>query len=154
MRCKASLALLLSVAVIVGLVRGVTILLNNGMVNNTILFYASNLVQHFTAAVFILLILAFCILFAIPVSSLFGMAALTIPIIGFLAILLNMPCGEIVNTYLFDISIMCLITHKGSILPALTMVNVSYKAWLKFIMPLVLMLLVVNAVFLVVGIYL
>jgi uncharacterized ion transporter superfamily protein YfcC len=68
MRCKASLALLLSVAVIVGLVRGVTILLNNGMVNNTILFYASNLLQHFTAAVFILLILAFCILFAIPVS--------------------------------------------------------------------------------------
>jgi uncharacterized ion transporter superfamily protein YfcC len=72
------------------------------------------------------------------------MAALTIPIIGFLAILLNMPC----------IGIMCLITHKGSILHALTMVNVSYKAWLKFIMPLVLMLLVVNAVFLVVGIYL
>jgi uncharacterized ion transporter superfamily protein YfcC len=68
MRCKASLALLLSVAVIVGLVRGVTIVLNDGMVNNTILFYASNLLQHFTAAVFILLILFFSFLSTKTVS--------------------------------------------------------------------------------------
>jgi uncharacterized ion transporter superfamily protein YfcC len=62
------MALLLSVAVIVGLARGVTIVLNDGMVNDTILFYAYNLLQHFNAAVFILLILLFCLLFAIPVS--------------------------------------------------------------------------------------
>ncbi len=127
MRCKASMALLLSVAVIVGLARGVTIVLYNGMVSDTILFYASNLLQHFTATVFILLILFFYFLFTIPVSSSFGMAALIIPIIGFLAILLNIPCGEIVNAYLFCIGIMCLITHKGSVFPALTIVDVSYK---------------------------
>jgi uncharacterized ion transporter superfamily protein YfcC len=81
------------------------------------------------------------------------MAALIIPIIDFLAILLNIPGREIVNAYLFGIGIMCLITPTGSVFPALTMVNVSYKAWLKFIIPFVLMLLVVSAVFLVVGIY-
>jgi uncharacterized ion transporter superfamily protein YfcC len=53
------MALLLSVAVIVGLARGVTIVLYNGMVSDTILSYASHLLQHFTATVFILLILFF-----------------------------------------------------------------------------------------------
>lgn len=145
---------LLSVAVIVGLARGVTIVLNDGMISDTILFYAANLLQHFPAVVFILLILLFYFLFTIPVSSSSGMAVLTMPIIGSLAILLNIPGREIVNAYLFGIGIMYLITPTGSVFPALTMVKVSYKAWLKFIMPFILMLLVVGAVFLVVGIYL
>lgn len=144
---------LLTVAVIVGLARGVTIVLNDGMISDSILYYASNLVQHFYPVLFILLVMLFYFFFTIPVSSSSGMAVLTMPIIGSLAILLNIPGREVVNSYLFGIGIMFLITPTGSVFPALTMVNVSYKAWLKFIMPFVIGLLILSAIFLTIGIY-
>lgn len=143
---------LLIVAVIVGLARGVTIVLNDGMVSDSILFYASNVVQHFNPAIFILLIMVFYFFFTVPVSSSSGMAVLTMPVIGSLAILLNIPGREIVNSYLYGMGIMFLITPTGSVFPALTMVNVSYKAWLKFILPFVALLMIVCALFLVIGI--
>ncbi|MEO6914718.1 MAG: hypothetical protein ABI151_02900 [Chitinophagaceae bacterium] len=143
---------LLIVAVIVGLARGVTIVLNDGLASDSILFYASHMVQGVYPVVFIVLIMFFYFFFTIPVSSSSGMAVLTMPIIGSLAILLNIPGREVVNSYLFGIGIMYLITPTGSVFPALTMVNVSYKAWLKFIMPFVIGLLVLGAVFLIIGI--
>ena len=146
------MASLLSVAIIVGLARAVTIILNDGLVSDTILFHAANLVQHFHPALFILMMLLFYFFFTIPVTSSSGMAVLTMPIIGSLAIMLNIPGREIVNSYLYGIGIMYLITPTGSIFPALGMVNVSYKAWLKFIMPFVVILLIISAVFLVIGI--
>jgi uncharacterized ion transporter superfamily protein YfcC len=134
------------------LARGVTIVLNDGMVSDSILFYASNVVQHFYPMIFIVMVMVFYFFFTIPVSSSSGMAVLTIPIIGSLAILLNIPGREVVNSYLYGIGIMFLITPTGSIFPALTMVNVSYKAWLKFIMPFVIGLLILGALFLIIGI--
>lgn len=142
---------LLSVALIVGLARGVTIVLNDGRVSDSILYYASNVVQGFYPAVFIVLVMLFYFFFTVPVSSSSGMAVLTMPIIGALAILLHIPGREVVNSYIYGMGIMFLISPTGSIFPALTMVNVSYKAWLKFIMPFVLLLLVLSAVFLFVG---
>jgi uncharacterized ion transporter superfamily protein YfcC len=146
------MASLLTVAIIVGLARGVTIVLNDGLVSDSILFHASNVVKHFPASLFIILIMVFYFFFTIPVSSSSGMAVLTMPIIGSLAILLNIPGREVVNSYLFGIGIMYLITPTGSVFPALAMVNVSYKAWLKFIGPFIIALLIVCAVFLMVGI--
>jgi uncharacterized ion transporter superfamily protein YfcC len=146
------MASLLTVAIIVGLARGVTIVLNDGFVSDSILFHASNVVKHLPASLFIILIMVFYFFFTIPVSSSSGMAVLTMPIIGSLAILLNIPGREVVNSYLFGIGIMYLITPTGSVFPALAMVNVSYKAWLKFIMPFIVALLIVCAVFLMVGI--
>lgn len=145
---------LLSVALIIGLARGVTIILNEGLVGDSILFYASTLVQHFSPVVFILMIMIFYFFFAILVSSSSGMAVLTMPIIGALAIIINIPGKEIVNAYLFGIGIMFLISPTGSVFPALLMVQVSYKAWLKFIMPYVFILMFLSAAFLIVGVVL
>jgi len=148
------MASLLSVAVIVGLARGVTIVLNDGLVSDTILFHASDLLKGFPAAAFILMILIFYFFFSIPVSSSSGMAVLTMPIIGTLAIMLHVPGKEIVNAYLFGMGVMFLISPTASVFPALAMVNVSYKAWLKFIMPFILFLLLFSAAFLLIGMYL
>lgn len=142
---------LLAVGLIVGLARGVTTILNDGLVGDSILFYASNVVQHFPAVVFILMVMLFYFFFTIPVSSSSGMAVLTMPIIGALAIIVNIPGREIVNAYLFGIGTMYLISPTASVFPALQMVKVSYKAWLKFITPIVIALLVLGAVFLIIG---
>ncbi len=80
------------------------------------------------------------------------MAVLTMPIIGALAVIVNIPGREIVNSYLYGMCIMSFVAPTGLILPSLALVNVSLKVWLKFITPLLVMLLVLCSVFLVVGI--
>ncbi len=145
---------LLSVAFIVGVARGVTIILNEGHVSDSILFYTANMVQGIQPAFFIMLLLAFYIVFSIFIQSTSGMAVLTMPIIGALAILVNVPGREIVNSYMYGMCLMSLLAPTGLILPSLAMVNISLKTWFKFIMPLFIMLLIVCMIALVIGIYL
>jgi uncharacterized ion transporter superfamily protein YfcC len=144
---------LLSVAFIIGVARGVTIVLNEGHISDSILYYTANLVQGIQPAFFILLLLLFYIVFSIFIQSSSGMAVLTMPIIGALAILVNVPGREIVNAYMYGMCLMSLLAPTGLILPSLAMVNISLKTWFKFILPLLVMLVVLCVVALVVGIY-
>jgi len=144
---------LLAVAFIVGVARGVTIILNEGHISDSILFYSSKLVGGMQPAVFIIAVLALYMLFTLFISSSSGMAVLTMPIMGAMAIMVNVPGREIVNTYLFGMGIMGFMTPTGLILPSLALVNVSLKAWWRFIWPLLLILFLVCAAFLVTGVF-
>jgi uncharacterized ion transporter superfamily protein YfcC len=145
---------LLSVAFIVGVARGVTIVLNEGHISDSILFYTAGLVTGMQPALFIFLLLCFYFFFSLFISSSSGMAVLTMPIIGALAIIVHLPGREIVNSYMYGMGIMSFITPTGLILPSLALVNLSLKAWMRFITPLLLLLFLICAVFLIVGIYL
>jgi len=143
---------LLAVAFIIGVARGVTIVLNEGRITDSILFYTANLVQGVQPALFILILLAFYFLFSLFIQSSSGMAVLTMPIIGALAIIINIPGREIVNAYLYGMCIMSFIAPTGLVLPSLALVNVSFKTWLKFITPLLVILTILCAISLVIGI--
>ncbi|HSZ85388.1 MAG TPA: hypothetical protein VK787_05120, partial [Puia sp.] len=143
---------LLPVAFIVGVARGVTIVLNDGHISDSIIFYSSRLVSGMPPALFIVMLLALFIVFTLFISSSSGMAVLTMPIMGALAIIVNVPGKEIVNAYLFGMGIMGFITPVGLILPSLAMVNVSLKTWLKFMLPLLIILTVLCAIFLIAGV--
>ena len=145
---------LLSVAMIVGVARGVTIILNEGHISDSILFYSAKLAGSMPPVLFIVLMLALYMLFTLFISSSSGMAVLTMPIMGALAVLVNVPGREIVNAYLFGMGIIGFITPTGLILPALALVNVSFKAWWRFIYPLMIMLFIICAVCLSIGIFL
>ena len=145
---------LLSVAFIIGVARGVTIILNEGHVSDSILYYTANMVQGIQPAFFILMLLLFYIVFSIFIQSSSGMAVLTMPIIGALAILVNVPGREIVNSYMYGMCLMSFLAPTGLILPSLAMVNISLKTWFKFIMPVLIMLTIICMVALVIGIYL
>lgn len=144
---------LLSVAFIVGVARGVTIVLNEGHVSDAILYYTANMVQGIQPAFFILILLLFYIIFSIFIQSTSGMAVLTMPIIGALAILVNVPGREIVNSYMYGMCLMSFLAPTGLVLPSLAMVNISLKTWFKFIMPLLLVFTIICMVALVIGIY-
>jgi uncharacterized ion transporter superfamily protein YfcC len=145
---------LLSVAFVIGIARGVTIVLNDGHVSDSILYYSSDFVQMMPPALFILLLMIFYFFFSLFISSSSGMAVLTMPIVGGLAIIVSIPGREIVNAYMYGMNIMQFIAPTGLILPSLALVNISLKAWLRFINPLLVILFIICSVFLVVGIYL
>jgi uncharacterized ion transporter superfamily protein YfcC len=105
-------------------------------------------------SLFIIVLLVLFIIFTLFISSSSGMAVLTMPIIGGLAVIVGVPGREIVNTYLFGMGIMGFMTPTGLILPSLALVNVSLKAWWKFIYPLLIILFILCAIFLIIGIHL
>ena len=74
------------------------------------------------------------------------------PIMGSLALVAGVPGREIVNAYLYGMGIMGFITPTGLILPSLALTKVSYKAWVRFISPLMLILFLLCCLFLVIGI--
>jgi uncharacterized ion transporter superfamily protein YfcC len=135
---------MLGVAIIIGLARGVTIILNDGQVSDTLLYNASNLVQGMPAAGFIISLVFVYIILTIFISSSSGMAVLTMPIMGPLANVAGIPPEHVVNAYLVGFGLMSFITPTGLILPSLVMVDVSFGTWLKFIMPLLGILLAVS----------
>jgi uncharacterized ion transporter superfamily protein YfcC len=143
---------LLGVAFIIGTARGVTIMLNDGNISDSILYYSANLMDHLPPSLFIVIMLFVYLVFTLFISSSSGMAVVTMPIMGSLAVMSGVPGREMVNSYLFGMGIMGMVTPTGMLLPSLALVNVSPKAWWKFIRPLLLMLLILSIIFLVVGV--
>lgn len=143
---------MLGVAFIVGVARGVTLVLTNGHVSDSILYYSAQLVSGMPPSAFIIILLCLYMVFTLFISSSSGMAVLTMPIIGGLAMIVNVPGREIVNSYLYGMGIMSFMTPTGLLLPSLAMVNVSLKSWWKFIYPLLIILFILCSIFLIIGI--
>ncbi len=143
-------ASLLGVSLIIGVARGVTIVMNEGHISDSLLYHSSLIVGSMPPALFIVMLMTLYFVFTIFIASTSGMAVVTMPILGSLALMLGIQGNDTVNAYLFGLGIMNLISPTGLLLPSLALVNVSYKSWLKFIAPLLIILFIVCAVFLVV----
>jgi len=144
---------LLSVAFIVGIARGVTIIMEDGLISDTILFHASQLTTGMNAGLFTnLMLLIFAGLsFFIPSSS--GMAVLTMPIMAPLADSVGIGRDIIVNCYQYGAGLFYIINPTGLILAALAIVNIGFDKWLKFVWPLMLWLTGATVVFMTFSVY-
>ena len=145
---------LLGVAFIIGIARGVTILMEDGLISDTLLFYSSSVTEGMNKGFFInsMMFVYSGLSFFIPSSS--GMAVLTMPILSPLADGVNVGRESVVNAYLFGIGLFNFINPTGLILASLAIVKVGYDKWLKFVLPLVLILAFVSMIFLTVTVYL
>lgn len=144
---------LLGVALIIAIARGVTILMEQGMISDTILYSSANLVEGMDKGFFIVMMMMLFagISFFVPSSS--GLAVLSMPIMAPLADVVGLPRDNIVNAYQFGMGMMAFITPTGLVLASLAMVNVTFDKWLKFVMPLLGMLIVLSSVMLLINAY-
>lgn len=131
---------LLGVAFIIGIARGVSVLMESGLISDTILYNASSVTDGMNKGIFVnaLLFIYSGLSFFIPSSS--GMAVLTMPIMSPLADTVGIGRDIIVNTYLYGMGLFAFINPTGLILASLAIVKVGYDKWLKFVMPLVVIL--------------
>ena len=81
-----------------------------------------------------------------------GLAVLSMPIMEPLADVVGINRDIIVSAYQFGQGIMSFITPTGLILASLSMVNVTYDKWLKFVLPLVIIIAILAIVTLGVGV--
>ena len=132
----AGAADLVGVALTIGVARAVNLIMDNGLISDTILHSATDVVSGMNGGVFSIIMLAiFMVLgFFIPSSS--GLAVLSMPIMAPLADTVGLPRDVIVSAYQYGQGLMAFITPTGLILVTLSMVDVTYDRWLKFILPL------------------
>lgn len=142
---------LLGVAFIIGVARGITIIMNDGSISGSILNAASDVVRGASGLVFLPILMAVFFVLTLFISSSSGLALVSMPIMGALANVVGVPSEEMVNAYLFGFGLMTFITPSGLILPSLSMVNVSYATWLKFVWPLLVILGAVGIIILSIG---
>jgi uncharacterized ion transporter superfamily protein YfcC len=145
---------LLGVAIIVGIARGITVIMDDGLISDTILFHASNVTQDMSKGIFAnaMFFIYAGLSFFIPSSS--GMAVLTMPIMSPLADGVGVGREVVVNAYMYGMGLFAFINPTGIILASLAIVKVGYDKWLKFVMPLVLLLLVFTMIMLTISVYL
>lgn len=127
---------LMSVALVVGVARGINIILENGMVSDTILEFFSGAISGMNPFVFIILMMLVFIVLGFFISSSSGLAVLSVPIMAPLADTVGVSRAAIVSAYAYGLGLISFITPTGLILATLAMVDVTYDKWLKFIMPL------------------
>lgn len=127
---------LVGVGLTIGVARAVNIIMDNGLISDSILNSATNLVEGINGGIFaVIMLFVFLVLgFFIPSSS--GLAVLSMPIMAPLADTVGIPREVIVSAYQYGQGLMAFITPTGLILVTLSMVDVTYDKWLKFILPL------------------
>lgn len=148
----AGAADLLGVALIIGLARGITIIMDGGMISDTILYGLSNVVSNMSGIVFSTVMFFVYILLGFFISSSSGLAVLSMPIMAPLADVVGVNRDVIVSAYQFGQGLISFITPTGLILASLAMVNVTYDKWLKFVTPLIIMISVLAIVVLGIGV--
>ncbi|MFD2550822.1 YfcC family protein [Bizionia sediminis] len=131
---------LLGVALIIGIARGVSVLMNDGLISDTMLYHASTVTEGMNKGVFAnaMLFIYSGLSFFIPSSS--GMAVLTMPIMSPLADTVGFGREVIVNCYQYGMGLFAFINPTGLILASLAIVKIGYNKWLKFVLPLLLIL--------------
>jgi uncharacterized ion transporter superfamily protein YfcC len=138
---------LLGVALIIGIARGITVIMNNGQITDTVLNWAEQTVSGLGGAAFVnLMYLLFLPLsFLIPSSS--GLATVAMPIMAPLASFANVPAELVVTAYQSANGLVNLVTPTSAVvMGGLAIARVGYGTWLRFVAPLLLVLALITMV--------
>ncbi len=136
---------LIGVALIIGLSRAITVIMNNAMITDTVLNYGENLLSNVGESVFA----AICYIFYLPLSLLIpstsALATLSMPIIAPLGDFSGVARSLIITAFQSASGLINLITPtSGVVMGALTIGRISYGKWIKFMMVPIIVLFTVS----------
>lgn len=146
---------LITAGLCIAFARGIVIIAENGFIIDTILNSAANLLNGLPKTIFINLtfLIEGLIAFLIPSAS--GLASLTIPVLAPLGDLVDVSRQMIVTAYQFGIGVTNLITPtSGVLMGALAVANIPWSKWVRFVIPLMVVLTILVMAFLTIGLYL
>ena len=138
---------LLGVALIIGIARGITVVMTNGLITDTVLYWAEQAVSGLGGVAFInlMFVLFLPLSFLIPSSS--GLATVAMPIMAPLASFADVPAQLVVTAYQSGNGLVNLVTPTSAVvMGGLAIARVGYGTWLKFVWPMLVILGVLCAV--------
>ncbi|MGV0083742.1 YfcC family protein [Rahnella aceris] len=134
---------LLGVALIIGIARGIVVIMDNGMITHTILHSAEGIVSGLSSVIFInvMFLLEVVLSFLVPSSS--GLAVMTMPIMAPLADFAHVGRELVVTAYQSASGLVNLVTPTSAVvMGGLAIARVPYVRWLKWVAPLMGILLI------------
>ena len=143
---------LLGVALIIGIARGITVVMNNGQITDTVLNWAEQALGDVGAAGFAIVMfgLFLPLSFLIPSSS--GLATVAMPIMSPLAAFADVPADLVVTAFQSASGIMNLfIPTSAVVMGGLAIARVPYGTYLRWVWPLLAMLVVLSVLALAAG---
>jgi uncharacterized ion transporter superfamily protein YfcC len=132
---------LLGVALIIGIARGITVVMNNGQITDTVLNWAEKALGDVGQAGFavVMFLLFLPLSFLIPSSS--GLATVAMPIMAPLASFASVPAELVVTAYQSASGIMNLfIPTSAVVMGGLAIARVPYGTYLRWVWPLLALL--------------
>ncbi len=132
---------LLGVALIIGIARGITVIMNNGGVTDTVLHWAEQAVDGLGPVAFVVVVflLFLPLSFLIPSSS--GLATVSMPIMAPLAAFVGVEANLIVTAFQSASGLMNLfIPTSAVVMGGLAIARVPYGTYLRWVWPLLAML--------------
>ncbi len=143
---------LIGVALIVGVARGIVVVMEAGNITDTLLYYAEGLVAGKSSILFINMVYWIEMLLSFVVSSTSGLAVMSMPILAPLSDFSGTGRELVVTAFVSGIGTILFITPTyGVLMGGLAIARVPYGIWLKFIAPLVVFFIVLNTALLSVG---
>ncbi len=143
---------MLGVALIIGVARGVTVIMNNGMITDTVLYWAEQALAGLSSVAFILVtyLLYLPLSFLIPSSS--GLATVSMPIMAPLAQFAGVPSYLVVTAFQTANGLVNLVTPTSAVvMGGLAIARVGYGVWWKFVAVLLVLLALLSMLVLAVG---
>ena len=122
---------LVGVSLIIGLARGVNLIMENGLISDTLLYWASNAVAGMSGPLFILMMMVMFFLLGFIVPSSSGLAVLAMPILAPLADTVGIDRSIVVSAYNWGQYAMLYLAPTGLVMATLTMLDMKYSHWVK-----------------------
>lgn len=136
---------LLGVALIIGIARGIVVMMDNGMITHTLLHAAESMVTGLPALIFVFVSWGLEALLSILIPSSSGLAVMSMPIMAPLADFAGLPRHLMVTIYQSASGIVNLVTPtSGVVMGGLAIAKVPYGQYLRWVAPLLLALIIVN----------
>ena len=145
---------MLGVALIIGVARGVSVIMTNGLIVDSVLAWAENILSDMGGLAYINIthLLYLPLGFLIPSSS--GLATVTMPIMAPLANIANVDRSLVITAYQSASGLLNLVNPTFAVvMGGLALGRVDYHKWLRFTVPIMIVLFILYALVISVGVF-
>lgn len=146
---------LLGVAFIIGISRGITVLMNAGGITGTVLHWGETALSGTGAAAFTALVYLIYLPLSVLIPSSSGLATLSIPILAPLAGFAGVSGALVVTAFQSASGLVNLVTPTaGVVMGALALGRVPYDRWFRYVWKLIALFVLLTLGFLLLGVWL
>jgi uncharacterized ion transporter superfamily protein YfcC len=132
---------LLGVALIIGIARGITVIMNNGKITDTILHWIEKALGGTGAVAFLIIMFLLFLPLSFVIPSTSGLATLAMPIMVPLASFLGVSAALVVTSYQSASGVMNLVVPTSAVvMGGLAIARVPYGTYLRWVWPLLIAL--------------
>src|SRR5262245_31734348 len=132
---------LLGVALIIGIARGITVIMNNGNITDTVLHWIEKALGDTGAVGFLILMFLLFLPLSFLIPSTSGLATLAMPIMAPLAGFIGVSTALVLTRYRSDYGVMNLVVPTSAVvMGGLAIARVPYGSYLRWVWPLLAVL--------------